>query len=212
MSQSKEVNSVSYRPVRYGQYIPYRLVNRCKYPPCFIFEKIPAIPVNIGHFGWKVKTGQYKKLLTKKKKKKSIKWLPSPSGSTPLCWSSLTFSWFPLRLPPSTSSVHFSSLFSFLFSFLLICCLDYSCHPVGPFVLCGSCSLILCVLTHMCKHWYLNWWVSGIGSKSKDLLARILSCILLVYVLSTGSGLLARILSCVLLVYVLSTTQASWSI
>ena len=40
--------------------------------------------------------------------------------------------------------------FLFLFSLLLICCLDYSCTPLGPFVLCDSCSLILCVLTpHM---------------------------------------------------------------
>ena len=39
----------------------------------------------------------------------------------------------------------------FLFALLLIYCLDYSClHPLGPFILCGSCTLILCVLTpHM---------------------------------------------------------------
>ena len=181
-------------------------------PPLFHIWKNTGHTGEYRSFRVESKNRPVQKASYKKKKKKSIKWLPSPSGSTPLCWSSLTFSWFPLRLPPSTSSVHFSSLFSFLFSFLLICCLDYSCHPVGPFVLCGSCSLILCVLTHMCKHWYLNWWVLGNSSKSKDLLARILSCILLVYVLSTGSGLLARILSCILLVYVLSTTQASWSI
>ena len=53
---------------------------------------------------------------------------------------------------PSSSSFSFVCspsffFFLFLFSLFLICCLDYSCTPLGPFVLCGSCSLILCVLT-----------------------------------------------------------------
>ena len=67
--------------------------------------------------------------------------------STPLCWSSLTFNWFSLRLPPSASFVHLPSFFSFSFFSSSYMLFRLQLHPLGPFVLCGSCSLILCVLT-----------------------------------------------------------------
>ena len=51
---------------------------------------MPGVLANIGHFGWKVKTGRYKKLLLKKKKQKtknktkhkSTRWVTLPSSPT----------------------------------------------------------------------------------------------------------------------------------
>ena len=45
--------SISYRTGRYGQNIPYRPAIRYVRPPCFVSEKIPAVPANFGQY-WPV--------------------------------------------------------------------------------------------------------------------------------------------------------------
>ena len=87
--------------------------------------------------------------LKKKKKKKtktkhkSTRWLTSPSGPAPLCWSLLTFSWLSLCLPPILS-VHFPFYSFILFSLLLICCLDYSCTSL-VLLFCVAPVILFCV-------------------------------------------------------------------
>ena len=142
------MNSVPYRPV-------YTVPARKPVQNTSLFRigkntgHVPAVPANIDHFGRKVKTDQYKKLLKKRKKNtkhktkhKSTKWLTSPLGLAPLYWLSLTFSWFSLQLRLLTFLLFF---FLFLFSSSYPLFRLQLHRPLGPFVLCGSCSLILCV-------------------------------------------------------------------
>ena len=42
--------SIPYRTGRYGRNIPYRLAIRYTRPPCFMPEKIPAVPANFGQY------------------------------------------------------------------------------------------------------------------------------------------------------------------
>ena len=41
---------ISYRTDRYGRNIPYRPAIRYARPPCFVPEKIPAVPDNFGQY------------------------------------------------------------------------------------------------------------------------------------------------------------------
>ena len=41
---------------RTSRYIPYRLVHQYKYPPCFVLEKILAIPAKSSYFSQLVDT------------------------------------------------------------------------------------------------------------------------------------------------------------
>ena len=42
--------SIPYRTGRYGRNIPYRPVIWYAQPPCFVPEKIPAVPANFGQY------------------------------------------------------------------------------------------------------------------------------------------------------------------
>ena len=42
--------SIPYRTGRYGLNIPYRPAIRYTRPPCFVPEKIPAVPANFGQY------------------------------------------------------------------------------------------------------------------------------------------------------------------
>ena len=122
------MKSITYLTSRYNRYILYQLVNRYKYS-LVSTRKNTGCTGEYRSFRVESKNRPIQKASLKKKKKKhkiqntkhkSTKRLTSPSGSAPLCWSALTFSWFSLRIPPSISSVHFpSSFFFFFFLFFL---------------------------------------------------------------------------------------------
>ena len=142
---------------RYGQYFSFQWIKQYRNTLKLYRSKYWSISDYAEHtskyrpFQAKSKNRPVQKASLKKNKNKtkhkSTKWLTSPSDPTPLCWSLLTFRWLSLCLPSSVLSVHFpfSSFFSFFSSSYLLFRLQL--HPLGPFVLCGSCNLILCVLT-----------------------------------------------------------------
>ena len=156
--------SITYLTSRYNRYIPYRPVNRYKYS-LVSTRKNTGCTGEYRSFRVESKNRPIQKASLKKKKKKntkyktqntkhkSTKWLTSPSGSAPLCWSALTFSWFSLRIPPSISSVHFLSSFFFFFFLFFLSVVQTIAAP--PLVLLFWAALVVLFYVywhHTCRH------------------------------------------------------------